>query len=136
MIRRHAKRILNAGGMNAVDVVLHYETADPTASDADRSWLEEEAPAAGTASTRTVKAFVHFVTPESVVQRGFTELRAGDVIVDFAYDLDLSAYRNLKFEIGGRRYNEKDVGRDLRASWDVHAGGLPTFKTLLLTPAG
>lgn len=136
MIRRHAKRILNAGGMNAMDVTLHYEAADPTATDADRGWMEDEAPATGVASTRVVKALVHFVTPESVVQRGFTELRAGDAIVDFAHDLDLSAYRNLKFEIGGRRYNEKDVSHDLRASWDVHAGGLPTFKTLVLTPAG
>lgn len=131
-VRRDMARMISRIG---TPVLLTYEAADPGVAVEDRSWLEEEAPETGATLTLEVKALVHFVAPESVVQRGFTEIKSGDVIVDFGYDRDLSLYRNVRYSIKGVAYQQKNVGRDLAESWDVLIGGVATTNTILLEPA-
>lgn len=132
-IRRDLSRHLLRGELNTVAVIFHYEAGMTDEEGEADPWLESEAPEPGEACTATVNAFVHFVSPESVVQRGYTEIAVGDAIVDFAHDVNLEAYRNLRYEINGQFWEQKQAGKELTQAWDVIAGGLPTSRTVLLT---
>ena len=125
---------MERGELSAVPVTLHYDT-DPPEGDYDPH-LEDEAPPAGEAKTKVINAFVHQVSVESIVQRGYTELKAGDLIVDFAHNVDLSPYRNLKFEIRGRFYVQGKVGAGLTSAWDAMCGGVAVTQPVLLTISG
>lgn len=131
-IRRDMGRLLGTyGSLNRVDVTLYYEDlADDSAVDPE---MEDTLPDREELSCE-VPALVHFVSPESVVQRGWTEIAAGDAIADFAHDVDFDGKRNMTFEIYGKRYQLKNTGRELREAWDTLAGGHPTTRTLLLEP--
>lgn len=127
-VRRDMKRLVERRLLNAVDVILHYE-ADAPAGDYD-PYIEADRAPFGGKLTCTVGALVHYVTPESVVQRGYTEIAVGDVIVDFAHDVALDGKRNISFEIAGEHYDMKNVGRGLTRSWDVMIGGMASTTAL------
>lgn len=132
-MRYDMRRLLATRSLSAAEVKIRYEAA-MTAEEAafDPNVESDGSPAAGVALVASVNAFVHFVTPLMVSQRGWTEIAGGDLIADFAHDVNLEQYRNPRFEIHGQWWQLKGVGRELTQAWECIAGGLPVSRTLLL----
>jgi len=128
-------RTIDSGSMSSVDVRCIYDapTGGEDWDDYDPN-LESTLPTLAEAEV-THKALMHTISPEAVVQRGFTEIRAGDVIFDFLPDTDLTM-RNLRMEVHGKTFVAKEVGKDLSLAWDVTVGGARYTQTLLATMRG
>lgn len=68
--------------------------------------------------------------------RQFTEIAAGDCIVDLAdADVEFDGRTGLQFEIMGRRYRPKPASDRLLKAWDVVVGSVKLTRTMLLTPS-
>jgi len=78
-------------------------------------------------------AFVHFITAEMVVQRGFVEIKDGDAILDLPYDIDLTM-TNLRIGIKGQFYAQANTSRPLTEAWDVICQGGATTRSILVSP--
>ena len=81
----------------------------------------------------TWPAFVHFVKPVENVERKFLEVEAGDVFLDFLYDVPLDGKRGVIFQVDGEEYVQKKIGRDLTECYDVLVGGERMVRTVLAT---
>lgn len=136
LLLREFRSLLRSGGANVAKVVIHYE-APIAAEEADLPpWLEAEAPEPGEARTKETRALIHYISPESISARGWTQIRQGDIIADFDPALALEDYRNPRFEIQGRYYAQKDAGTELTECWDTLVGGRRLCRTVLLSLAG
>ena len=93
-------------------------------------------PGTPTVTTETQPAFVHFVpvAGHSSV-RQFAEIEVGDVILDFAPDVDFRGRDNLRFQVQGQWYVPKETGRKLAETWDVAVQGQNLFRTILVRKA-
>lgn len=124
-------RALNARG---ADVTLRWQTVvsgtlDPTTGAQVGGIVLEH--------SGTVKAFLHTVSPATSELRMHEEVEIGDVLLDFAPDVDLSGKEALRFDIGGDLYVQKRVGGPASRHFDVLStpGGGATFRTVLARKA-
>jgi hypothetical protein len=89
-----------------------------------------------TPGTATLPAFVHHVQAAGHSSvRQFAEIEVGDIILDFAPNVDLSGKDNLRFNIGGQWYVAKQVGDKLATTWDVQVQDQKLFRTVLVRKA-
>jgi hypothetical protein len=132
LIRRAMTRTLRGNLRNTAAVTLHYTTGRVIGD------IDDETTWTGTpvAHADPVKGLVHFISPETVVNRGFIELRAGDAIVDFDPKVSFAGMQELTFEIDGRRYGQKAVGKEVTAYYDTIVSGQRMFRTVVLTLLG
>ncbi len=79
------------------------------------------------------KAFVHYVGIHTTGYTRNSEIKLGDVILDFISDVEIDDKQSLEFQIGGELYVQKNGGKDLAKSWDVRCGGVPINRTVLVT---
>lgn len=130
IIRRAFARTLSRGLRNTVTVTLRYETGRVVGDINDAStW-------SGVAVKHAVpvKALVHFISPATILNRGFIELRTGDAIVDFPPAQSFEGMQNLLFEIDGRRFAQKSVGKEVERYYDLIVGDERMFRTVALSP--
>jgi hypothetical protein len=132
LIRRAMTRTLRGNLRNTAAVTLHYVTGRVIGD------IDDEATWTGTPVVHAdpVKALVHFISPETVVNRGFIELRAGDVIVDFDPKVTFAGMQDLTFGIDGRLYGQKAVSKEATAYYDTIVSGERMFRTVVLTLLG
>lgn len=89
-----------------------------------------------TQGTATLPAFVHFVQPAGQTSvRQFAEVEVGDVILDFAADVELAGKENLRFNVGGQWYVAKQLGDKLATAWDVQVQDQKLFRSVLVRKA-
>lgn len=96
----------------------------------------------------TTRAFGHESEPKSVLRR-FTEIEAGDLILDLAPNplvavfpgqgllsgtvaLDALADKGLRYVWNGRYYVAKEVSPELQMAWDAYVGNVQLHRTLVL----
>lgn len=67
----------------------------------------------------------------------FSEVQTGDVILDYLADLDLAnpAKLDMRVEVAGAFYVQKNASAALKEAWDAYADHGGSMRTLLLTPA-
>jgi hypothetical protein len=145
-------------GENGTDIVLQWNAVAPNATPdpVDGSI----AVANLTPQTLTLPAFVHQhqATGSSSV-RQFNEVEVGDLILDFAGDVELpldpvrssecgvrnedgltaaqlNGARDLVFVINGKEYVAKEIGEKLAQSWDVTVQGQQLFRSVLVKVKG
>lgn len=138
LMRAQAQAILNASNAtNAVDAVLHWRTFtghDPEAP----PWDETSANAANLEAqdhTLPFRALFHQVGHRASGFQRFSEIEAGDIILDYLTDLDLTTKQDTRVVIQGRTYVQKSASRALLEAWDAASESTGIFRTLLLTPA-
>jgi hypothetical protein len=111
-------------------------TWDEWPADAAPSPVDGSRAGTPTTGTQTVNAFVHYVPAagQSSV-RQFAEIEVGDVILDFADDVDLAGKENLRFNVMGQLYVQKQIGEKLALAWDVTVQGVKLFRPVLVRKA-
>lgn len=82
------------------------------------------------------KALFHQVDHRLSGFQKFMEVQTGDVILDYVADLALAAKEDVRIEVNGRIYVQKNASTGLLEAWDAYTGHGGTLKTILLTPAG
>lgn len=134
------RRLAARGALNTGPVILRWrERADgAVAYDPNLAVTKEDA--AFTAKSDVVIAFIHYVAVGTTSFVRFSEVTAGDVILDFPGDVtvdggkQLDALEGLQFEIDGKPYVQKKAGDALAKSWDLRCNGVAITRTILITP--
>ncbi len=82
----------------------------------------------------TVQAVsVYFVQPGQGRVRQFSELMAGDAIVDFPASAPIDGKDGLIFIINGQEWVQAKVPDKISTTWDAIVAGVPTCRTVALT---
>jgi len=131
-IARKANRIRQKGGLNSGDVILRWRTRsgvgdfDPVldATNPAFAWQDQ---------SETRKAFIHYVDIHTTGYTRNSEVKTGDVILDFPADVEIDGKESLEFEISGVLYVQKNGGKELAKSWDVRCGDVLINRTVLVT---
>lgn len=124
---RHLSAIIDNKLLNAGQVILRWNTqAGPTDRNLEQTYPEP------VETSLPVNALIHFIS-ERTIDRGFTSFKAGDAIITFDADVDLTQ-RDLVFLLppDGAVYVQASAGKDVMQFWDVVIGGNPLTRTLLL----
>ena len=79
------------------------------------------------------RAFVHYVDIHTTGYTRHSEVKTGDIILDFPAEVQIDDKESLEFEIGGVLYVQKNGGKELAKSWDVRCGGVAINRTVLVT---
>ena len=131
-IRRIQDTIHRAGGMNSELVTMTWtEETVPPGYDPN---LETSPQPTVQAMTQEARAFVHYVNIQTTGYAKFAQVRHGDVILDFMGDVEIDGKRDMRFEVGGKVFVQKDGGNELAESWDVRCNGIPVTRTVLVSP--
>jgi hypothetical protein len=119
----------------AVTAKLHWrEVLKPTLFDLnDESSMRE---AVYERKMMEFRALKHQVDHRLSGFQRFMEVQTGDVILDYTADLDLAGKDDVRIEVGGLVYTQKNASAALLEAWDVETGNGGTMKSILLTPAG
>jgi hypothetical protein len=132
MARRHA-RLAKRKMLNAGDVLLRWRERTGVPVDYDRHLACSAETMQIEDKSDTVQAFIHYVDIHTTGYTRFAQVQAGDVILDFPADVVIDGKEDLRFEIGGEIYVQKNGGNELAKSWDVRCGGVPVVRTVLVT---
>lgn len=128
-IHRIHQKIHRVGALNSEPIVLRWsELNTPEGYLPD---VETSPQPVATERTQTVPAFVHYVNIHTTGNIRYTQVRHGDVILDFLGDVILDDKPQLRFEVGGKIYVQKEGGDELAASWDVRCNGQAITRTIL-----
>ena len=118
----------------AVDAVLHWrEVTRPLGWDPN-----DEGSGAGaevSPETLSFRALFHQVDHRLSGFQKFMEVQTGDVILDYVADLALAGKEDVRIEVNGRFYVQKNASTGLLEAWDAFTGHGGTLRTILLTPA-
>lgn len=138
-IHRLHQKIHRQGALNAEPVALRW--TDLVFPEGYLQDVETSPQPVATPRVLIVTALVHTVNIHTTGYTRYTQVRHGDVILDFLGDAPLDDKPHLRFEIGGvvanddmtggAIYVQKDGGDELAASWDVRCNGLPVTRTVL-----
>lgn len=119
----------------AVDAVLHWRAVTrPVGWDPNDE--SSDAGAVVTPGLLEFRALFHQVDHRLSGFQKFMEVQTGDVILDYVADLALAAKEDVRIEVNGRIYVQKNASTGLLEAWDAYTGHGGTLKTILLTPAG
>ena len=131
-IARKTDRLRQKGGLNSGPVILRWRTRaggedfDPVldATNPAFTWQDQ---------SETKKAFIHYVDIHTTGYTRNSEVKIGDVILDFSADVEIDGKESLEFEISGVLYVQKNGGEELARSWDVRCGDVLVNRTVLVT---
>ena len=84
--------------------------------------------------TETVRALVHFAGGSTQL-RQFTEIEAGDCLLDLSPEVVLRGRAGLRFTIAGEEWSMKPISSALAQIWDVQVANQKLFQTVLLRKA-
>ena len=99
-IQRIHQKLHRAGALNSEPIALRWtELAVPPGYLAD---VETSPRPVATPRVAIVTAFLHYVNIHTTGYTRYTQVRQGDVILDFPGDVDLENKPQLRFEIGGQ----------------------------------
>ena len=132
-ILRNFRRMLATGGRNVVQVTLSWVTG----MEYDDPNLETSLSGVPEQNQVVLPAMAHFISPSEVVSRGYTELRAGDAILDFDPDdenVKFSEKPNLQFTFLGQTYVQRNAGKDIQRGMTTVVEGEPLLATVYLMP--
>lgn len=132
-LARKMSRMLAKGDMNSGDVILRWRGVVDQPAGYDALLKVSKVGTLHPEMTDTKKAFIHYVNIHTTGYTRFTEIKTGDVILDFMGDVEIDGLEGLQFEIGGKTYVQKNGGKDLAESWDVRCNGVPITRTVLVT---
>ena len=130
-VHRITQKLHSQGALNSELVTLRWSAL--TIPQGHNPHVETSPQPAATEQTQQTRAFVHYVNIHTTGYTKYTQIRQGDVILDFQGDVVLDNKPQLRFEIGGKIYIQKDGGDELAASWDVRCNGMPVTRTVLVT---
>lgn len=125
------------GAANVVTARLHWRTVTGRPADYDP---QDESTAADedtvvTDHTLEFRTFFHRVDHRLSTFQRFMEVETGSVILDYQADLALEGKEDVRIEIDGHFYVQKQASTGLLEAWDLHHGHSGTLRTLLLIPA-
>lgn len=138
-ITRTMARMLKNRVANSGPVVLRWRTRTGSSVHYDPNLQASKAGTAYAEASETKIAFIHTVSIHTTGYTRFTEIKTGDIILDFIGDVQIDGREGLEFEIGrvgntpGKLYVQKNGGKDLAESWDVHANNQAVTRTVLVT---
>jgi len=141
-IQRMHEKIHRMGALNSEPVALRWvDLVIPPGYLPD---VETSPQPVSTPRVQILTAFVHYVGVSTTGYTRYTQVRQGDVILDFPGDVAIDGKSHLRFEIGGvvaagdmtggQVFTQKDGGDELAKSWDVRCNGQPVTRTVLVTP--
>lgn len=131
-IARIHRSLHRAGALNSEEIILRWaELQVPEGYIPD---LETSPQPTSVEMSKSEMAFVHYVDIHTTGYTRFTQIRKGDIILDFPGDVQIDGKAQLRFEIGGSIYTQKDGGDELAKSWDVRCNGVAVTRTVLVTP--
>lgn len=133
MMRRQAAQLLASSQTNASTVTMHWrEQVIPAGYDPND---ESSGSISDTAHSMEFRAFVHHVDHRTSAYQRFMELETGTVILDYLDDLALDGKRDIRFEINGRFYTQKPLGKELLEMWTAEGSEFGGFmRTTALMP--
>ena len=85
---------------------------------------------------REIDAFVHYVNYSSTGQVRYAGIESGNVIIDIDSEIVVEELRDVRFEIKGKMYVQRRLGKEIAECFDVLAGDVIVGKTLLLEVHG
>lgn len=130
-VHRLHKKIHGQRALNSEPVILRWtQLVTPPGYNPH---VETSPQPTATEMSSPVVAFVHYVNIHTTGYTRFAQVRQGDVILDFPGDVVLDDKPQLRFEIGGKIYIQKDGGDELAASWDVRCNGQAVTRTVLVS---
>jgi signal peptidase I len=132
-LQRKTSRLLAKGALNSGEVILRWREVSGLPVDYDPHIQVSRAGASFTERSATKRALIHYVNIHTTGYSKFTEIKTGDVILDFPGDVEIDGLEGLQFEIGGKIYVQKNGGNELAESWDVRCNGVPVTRTVLVT---
>lgn len=136
----YLKRMLNGpllhGELNTDTVLMKWRTEGGTSGNANRESSQEGVTHEEHSETLDPPPLVHHVTIAKQGYERHTEVRHGDVILDFLTMPNFTGRLDPQFIIAGIVYVPKDPGQKLTEGWDVRTGGRPVVKSILLRPQG
>lgn len=132
-MRRQAAMLLASDQANAVSVTLHWRTrTEPVDFDPND---ESSGTVSTVPGTTEFRALFHQIDHRTAAYQRFMELETGTVILDYLEDLELDGKSDVRFEVNGRFYSQKPVGKDVLEMWSVENGDLGGFmRTIALMP--
>lgn len=124
--------------MNVGEVVLRWRGVEDAPVGADPHLQVSKVGTVYPEQTISKKAFIHYVNIHTTGYTKNTEVKTGDVILDFLGDVVIDGLANLQFELldesGAKSiYVQKNGGDELAQSWDVRCNGLAITRTVLVT---
>ncbi len=137
-LRRKITRLIARDQLNAGDVVMRWRGVVAAPQNMNPNLQVSKTGTTYPELTETKKAFIHYVNIHTTGYTKNTEIKTGDVILDFPGDVVIDGRANLQFEIeaedGSKSiYVQKNGGDELAKSWDVRCGGIAVTRTVLLT---
>ncbi len=111
-------------------ITVHYQEFDSLA-ETDR--LTGEPIGKAYPMTMKVRGLVHFISPTTTNYRVHQELEIGDAILEFPANIDLGGKKHVWFEIDGKAYVQKEIGKDLTESFDAQIQDQRLFRTIVVT---
>jgi len=130
-VHRITRKIHSQGLLNSEPVTLRW--SELVIPQGYNPHVETSPQPVATEQTLALTCFVHYVNIHTTGYTQYTQIRMGDVILDFLGDVQLDNKPHLQFEIGGKIYIQKAGGDELAASWDVRCNGIPVTRTVLVT---
>lgn len=132
-IARDMKRLAAAKGLNFGPVVLRWREQTDPAAGYDPHLQGSGGAQVTSEQTATLNALIHTVNIHTTGYTKFAEVKSGDLILDFIGDAEIDGKSNLRFEVAGISYVQKNAGGELAESWDVRCHGLPVTRSVLVT---
>lgn len=132
IIARDMRRLAAKSGLNFGPVVLRWRVQSAPAAGADPHLQGSGGTQTFTETTVTINALIHTVNIHTTGYTKFSEVKSGDLILDFVGDAPIDGKSNLRFEVGGISYVQKGTGKELAESWDVRCAGLPVTRSVLV----
>ncbi len=130
-ISRIHQKIQRSGALNSEAVILHWRVS----SLAPAGYLPDVESSAGGMTwqdqSESVTALVHYVNIHTTGYTRHAQVETGNIILDFLGNAAIDGKQDLRFEVGGKLYVQKDGGNELASSWDVRCNGVPVTRTVL-----
>jgi hypothetical protein len=138
-MRQKVKRLINSGGMSSVNVILRWRELSGLAVDFNpevEGTEGEDYEMEEKFSDPPVKALYHAVTVGQTAYQRNVEIRKGDVILGFPYDVVLAGKKELRFEVNKITYVQRDGGAGICETWDAIVEGVTVINEILVRPVG
>ena len=130
VMRRTLDGVLLSGALNTAPVTFYYMAPQTDVPGFDPNVESTYVPQP--LQSVTLPALVHFFGAKTEEITG-GEIEAGDAVLTLRADAALDGFDLQEFDIDGKRFVQKIVGRRLIEEWDVLVNGQRFARTIFVT---
>jgi len=129
-MRRTLDRVLETGALNTAQVIFYYLSPQSEVPGFDPNVESTYVPQP--LQSLTLPALVHFFGAKTE-ELTSGEIEAGDAVLTLRANAVIDGFDLQEFDIDGKRFVQKKVGRRLIEEWDLLVGGHRFARTIFVT---